>query len=116
MEATRRQMTNVAAGVRPGYGPPNTLSHIRQFPDAEFRSVVRPNFDTLYSTAALDLTEEPVVVSVPEVGDRYYLLPMYDMLTDAFAAPGKPHDRPPRGALRGGHTRLAGRRCPRASR
>ncbi|HJS92967.1 MAG TPA: DUF1254 domain-containing protein [Solirubrobacteraceae bacterium] len=89
MEVTRRQMTNLPAGEKPGFGPMDTFSHIREFPSAEFKAVVRPNFDTLYSSAWLDLTEEPRVVSVPDTDGRYYLLPLYDMWTDAFAVPGK---------------------------
>jgi hypothetical protein len=88
MELTRRQTTNLAAGERPGFGPMGTFSHVREFPSAEFKAVVRPNFDTLYSSAWLDLTGEPMIVSVRDSHDRYYVLPMYDMWTDAFAVPG----------------------------
>lgn len=88
MELTRRQSTNMAAGKKPGFGPANTFVHMRSYPDANFRIVVRPNFDTLYSVAWLDLSREPVVISVPDTAGRYYLLPMLDMWTDVFASPG----------------------------
>jgi hypothetical protein len=88
MDLTRRQMTNIPAGKEPGFGPPNTFNHIPEYPSATEKVVVRPNFDTLYSTAWLDLTKEPVVVSVPDTDGRYYLLPMLDMWTDVFASPG----------------------------
>src|SRR5690349_56942 len=51
MGVSRRQITNTPAGERPGFGPPNEFHHIREFPAADFRAVVRPNFDTLYSSA-----------------------------------------------------------------
>ena len=89
MDVTRRQLTNIEAGKMFGRGPMNTFSHARTFPPAEFREVVRPNFDTLYSSGWLDLTKEPVIVSVPDTQGRYYLLPMLDMWTDVFASPGK---------------------------
>jgi len=69
--------------------PPNTFSHKRTFPDASFTEVVTPNADTLYSSAWLDLSKEPVVLSVPDTRGRYYLMPLMDAWTNVFASPGK---------------------------
>lgn len=89
MEVTRRQMANTPPGTKPGFGPANGFNHIRQFPPADFRAVVRPNFDTLYSSAWLDLTAGPVLIELPDSDDRYYMMPMLDMWTDVFATLGK---------------------------
>jgi hypothetical protein len=88
MDLTRKQLTNLAPGKEPGRGPMNMFNNVSTYPPANDRVVVRPNFDTLYSIAYLDTTKEPMVVSVPDTGGRYYLLPMLDMWTDVFASPG----------------------------
>jgi hypothetical protein len=88
MDVTRRRFTNIEPGKELGKGPMNKFNNVPEYPPADFKGVVRPNFDTLYSIAYLDMTKEPVVVSVPDTGGRYYLLPMVDMWSDVFASPG----------------------------
>jgi len=88
MDLTRRQSTNVEPGKEFGRGPMNAFTNAPEYPAADFKDVVRANFDTLYSVAWLDLTKEPMIVSAPNTDGRYYLLPMLDMWTDVFASPG----------------------------
>lgn len=88
MDVTRTQLTDVSEGGA-GHAHPNSFAHVETFPPADFREVVSPNFDTLYSTAWLDLSSGPLVVHVPDTAGRYYLLPLLDMWTDVFASPGK---------------------------
>lgn len=88
MDVTRKQLTNTNGEPGKIGGPPNRFNNIAEFPPADMKTVVRPNFDTLYSSAWLDLTKEPMVVSAPDTNGRYYLLPMLDMWTDVFASPG----------------------------
>ena len=89
MDVTRRVTTNVPAGQKQGFGPANAFSNFQTFPTADFRAVVRPNFDTLYSSGWVDLTQGPVVLTVPDTQGRYYLMPMIDMWSNVFAVPGK---------------------------
>lgn len=69
--------------------PLNRLMHVAQFPGADFRLIVRPNADTLYSTAWLDVSKEPLLLRIPDSGGRFYLLQFMDAWTETFADPGK---------------------------
>jgi len=89
MDVSRKHFTNIGAGKMFARGPMNTFSHARTFPPATFRGATHANFDTLYSVGWLDLTREPVVISVPDTHGRYYLLQLLDMWTDSFAGVGK---------------------------
>ena len=89
MDVSRKHFTNIEAGKMFARGPMNTFSHARTFPPATFRGATHANFDTLYSVGWLDLTKEPVVISVPDTHGRYYLLQLLDMWTDSFAGVGK---------------------------
>lgn len=88
MEMTRRVMTNVAA-PQGTHAPMNQFLRMRKYPDASFKDVTAPNADTLYSTAWLDLTAEPYVLSLPDMDGRYFLMPMLSGWTDVFEVPGK---------------------------
>jgi hypothetical protein len=88
MEMTRRVVTNVPA-VEGTRGPMGQFIKLRQYPDASFRDVTAPNADTLYTTAFMDVGNEPWVLSLPDMKDRYFLFPMLDGWTNVFQVPGK---------------------------
>jgi hypothetical protein len=88
MEMTRRVVTNVPA-VEGTRGPMGQFIKLRQYPDASFRDVTAPNADTLYTTAFVDVRDEPWVISIPDMKDRYFLFPMLDGWTNVFHVPGK---------------------------
>jgi hypothetical protein len=88
MEMTRRVVTNVAS-VEGTRGPMGSLIKLRSYPDATFRDVTAPNADTLYSWAFVDVGDEPWILSLPDMKDRYFLFPMLDGWTTVFQVPGK---------------------------
>src|ERR1700743_3316181 len=69
--------------------PVNHLTHVPAFPDANFRLIVRPNADTLYTNAWFDVSKEPMLLHVADSGGRFYLLQFMDAWTETFADPGK---------------------------
>jgi hypothetical protein len=88
IEMTRRVATNVVA-PEGTHAPMGTLIKLRQYPDASFRTVTAPNADTLYISAFFDVGDEPWVLGIPDMGDRYFLFPMLNGWTDVFQVPGK---------------------------
>ncbi len=89
MDLTRQVTVNVAGPEPDAHAPINQFGNMAAYPPANDHSVVRMNVDTLYSWGWLDLSDGPVVVSVPDTDDRYYLMPLVDAWTDVFASPGK---------------------------
>ena len=88
-ELTKRVQTNVAAPQPDSHAPVNQFGNMAEYPPASNHDVVRLNVDTLYSFAFLDLTAEPIILSVPNTNGRYYLMPLLDAWTNVFASPGK---------------------------
>ncbi|MFD4669872.1 DUF1254 domain-containing protein [Lentzea sp. NPDC058450] len=68
--------------------PANQLAHMPVVPDASFTDVVRPNVDTLYTSMFFDTSAGPVVVTVPDMHDRYHLFQLMDAWTNVEGSPG----------------------------
>ena len=74
--------------VEKGHAPINQFVHYREFPDASNKTVVGFNVDTLYSLAQLDLSQDPFVLSIPEMGDRFWIMQLIDAWNNVPHAPG----------------------------
>ncbi len=79
--------TNVANPTGPR-APLNQFAHFRELPDAADQVVVGLNVDTLYSLASFDLSEGPLVLSVPVMGERYWVMQLIDAWNNVPHAPG----------------------------
>ena len=66
----------------------NHLYNQQQLSGLTTRVIVAPNQDTLYSIATVDLRHGPVVLTVPDVTDRYWTYQLLDSWTTAFAYVG----------------------------
>jgi hypothetical protein len=88
MEMTRRALTNVAK-PEGKLAPMGQFARLRSYPAPADKEVTAPNADTLYTLAWLDVSKEPWVLSIPEMKDRYFLMPMLSGWTDVFQVPGK---------------------------
>jgi hypothetical protein len=84
-DMARRQQTNVA--VRDGeHAPMGQLIKMRSYPAVDNRCCAAPNADTLYTIVWLDVSDEPWVFGIPEMGERYYIMPMLDGYSEVFFA------------------------------
>jgi len=88
MEITRRFMTNVEK-PEGSKAPMGQIMRLRTYPAVDDHTVTAPNADTLYTTAWIDLSKEPWILSIPDMKDRYFLFPMLDAWTNVFQVPGK---------------------------
>ena len=76
-DMVRRQQTNVA--VPDGeHAPMGQMIKMRTYPAVDNHCCAAPNADTLYTEVWLDVSNEPWVLSIPDMGDRYYIVPMLD--------------------------------------
>jgi hypothetical protein len=75
--------------------PPNQLSMLRDYIDPGERLVACPNQDVVYGFGLCTLDHEPVVLQVPDFGDRFWVYQVVDQRTDSFAKIGKMYGTKP---------------------
>jgi hypothetical protein len=93
-ERVFQSATSIDVSDTAGNGPVNQFNSYPTLvvPSPGQRTVVSPNTDTLYSLAWLDLKDEPQVMHVPAVRNRFYGLQLLTPWTETFhnvtSAPG----------------------------
>ena len=75
--------------------PLNSLAMLTDYVDPEERNVACPNQDVVYGLGLLALDVSPVVVQVPDFGDRFWVYQIVDLRTDSFAQLGKMYGTTP---------------------
>lgn len=83
MDATKTVSTNTETPVT-SRAPVNQFIHAQKLADAQFRTVVTPNVDTIYTQAWLDISAEPMVYVMPET-DRFFNVQILDAWTNTVA-------------------------------
>ncbi|MGJ7512175.1 DUF1254 domain-containing protein [Variovorax sp. GT1P44] len=71
--------------------PLNRLTMLMDYVDPEERNVACPNQDVVYGLGMLALDVSPVVIQVPDFGDRFWVYQIVDLRTDSFVQLGKMH-------------------------
>ena len=89
-DVTREVMTAVPAPKPDGTAAPiNQLGRMPHYVSPDFKTVVRVSLNSLWTTGFVDLENEPVVLSVPDTHDRYYVFSLMNAWTDVFGSIGK---------------------------
>ena len=81
-------------GVLPA-SPPGYVSMLTDYIDEKERFVTCPNQDTVYGAGYQRLDSKPVVVQIPDCGDRFWLIQTADARTESFCSMGKQHGTKP---------------------
>lgn len=67
---------------------PNEFIMFKELAKPENKAVVLGNRNTLYCVGWVDLSKGPVVFDIPDMGDRYYVMPLIDAWTNTFQSFG----------------------------
>jgi len=86
-ELTKAPEPILINGVLP-LAPMNTVVMLTDYVAPAERYIADPNQDVVYGLGYLSLEKEPVVIQVPDFGDRFWTLPVYDARTDQISELG----------------------------
>jgi len=75
--------------------PLNQLAMLTDYVAPEERSIACPNQDVVYGIGSLALDVSPVVIQVPDFGDRFWVYQIVDLRTDSFVQLGKMYNTTP---------------------
>jgi hypothetical protein len=75
--------------------PPGSISMLTDYIDEKERFVTCPNQDTVYGAGFQRLDAKPVIVQVPDFGDRFFTYQIVDARTDSFCSIGKQYGTKP---------------------
>lgn len=81
-------------GVLPA-APRGQIAMLADYIEPSETFVTCPNQDVVYGLGFFDLDAEPVVIQVPDFGDRFWVYALYDARTDQFGRLGKPYGSKP---------------------
>jgi len=91
-------MAQVKEAVRAGplvFAPLNRNAMFTDYVDPAERAVACPNQDVVYGLASIALDLAPVIVQVPDFGDRFWVYQIVDLRSDSFAQLGKMYGTTP---------------------
>lgn len=87
MDMVRMQETNVGVPDE-AHAPMGQMIKLRSYPAVDNRAAAAPNAETLYTMVWLDVSKEPWVFSIPDMGDRFYIMPMLSGYNEVFYVAG----------------------------
>jgi hypothetical protein len=88
-DMVRKQQTNIAAPDQE-HAPMGQFIKMRSYPAVDNHCCAAPNADTLYTIVWLDVGKEPWILSIPDMGDRYYIVPLLDGFSEVIEV-ASPH-------------------------
>lgn len=91
---TKAPKAGLLGGILP-VAPMGHLSMLHDYIEPSETFVTCPNQDVVYGLSFFSLDEQPVIVQVPDFGDRFWVYALYDQRTDQFGELGKPYKTKP---------------------